>query len=176
MQLLKHLAFILLLSLVLSFSFNLVLAQEEKEKSLVPSSGFSTIKLIVFVVAVVISVVTDSIMCLSLAGSPHILRVVIESAIVIFINVYWWDFIAPFVAGIPFMTMKFMQVGNPAWNYWIGTNVIVVLIIDFILSQVVFRFARGAATSSNIADLVLALLDAFMPAILFLILPMVGVV
>jgi len=169
-RLVYHLTFILVFSSLLFIPFNSY-AQTTEEK---PSGFASTPKLIVFGFAVVISIITDGIGCLALAGGFRPLRAIISSLPWSFVNVYWWDFIAPSVAGIPFLTMKFMEIGN--YGYWIGSNVIISLIGNLILEQAVFRFARGAAASGWGMDIGLAVLDAFLPAILFIVLPMAGII
>jgi len=72
------------------------------------------------------------------------------------------------------MTLRFVQIGDPSWNYWIGINWIAVFILDFLVAQVVFRFARGAAPSPNWQDILSAGIDVVIPAILFIVLPMLG--
>ena len=173
-NLIKHIIFVLTLASLLTFAFNFVYAQDEEEE--VKSFPLGPMpKLIVFVVAVAVSIVTDTIAMGFLAGGFRPMRAITSSIPWAFVNVYWWDYIAPFVAGIPFLTMKFMQVGDPAWNYWVGSNVIVAFLGNLIMEQVVFRFARGAAASGWGMDLSLAALDAVMPIILFMILPMFGI-
>lgn len=172
-RLVYHLIFILVFSSLLFIPFNCVLAQYEEET---PTGFASMPKLIVFGISVGVSIITDGIACLALAGSFRPLRAITSSIPWSFVNVYWWDFIAPYVAGIPFLTMKFMQIGDPAWNYWIGANVIVAFIGNLIMEQVIFRFARGAAASGWGMDIGLATLDAVLPAILFIVLPMIGII
>ena len=171
--LLYHLTFILVLSCLLFIPINHVFAQLEEEK---PSGFASMPKLIVFGITVAVSIITDGIGCLALAGSFRPIRAITSSIPWSFVNVYWWDFIVPYVAGIPFLTMKFMQVGDPAWNYWVGANVIVAFIGNLVMEQAIFRFARGAAASGWGMDLALAGLDAVLPAVLFIVLPMVGII
>jgi hypothetical protein len=123
---------------------------------------------------VVVSIITDGIGNLALAGGFRPVRAITSSIPWSFVNVFWWDFIAPMVATIPFMTMKFMQVGNPAWGYWVGANVIIAFVGNLLMEQAVFRFARGAAASGWGMDLALAGLDAVLPAVLFIVLPIFG--
>ena len=167
-KLIYHGIFISVLSVLLTFG--LVHAQEAA--ATFPLGPMP--KLIVFVIAVVISVITDTIMCLTLAAGPHPIRVILHSIPWAFINVYWWDYIAP-ATGTTLFTLRFAQVGDPAWNYWVGINVIVAFILNFIFSQVVFRFLRGAAPSPNWQDALLSGLDAVVPAILFIVLPLLGI-
>jgi len=169
-RLVYHLVFILVFSCLLFIPFN-ALAQFDEETT----TGFGSMpKLIVFAITVVVSIITDGIACLTLAGSFRPLRVITSSIPWSFVNVYWWDFIVPYVAGIPFLTMKFMEIGN--YGYWVGANVIVAFLGNLIMEQAIFRFARGAAASGWGMDLALAGLDAVLPAILFIVLPMVGII
>jgi len=171
-RLVYHLTFILVFSCLLFIPLNHVLAQYEEK-----SSGFGLDpKIIVFVITVIISIITDGIGCLALAGGFRPMRAIISSIPWSFVNIYYWDFIVPFVAGVPFLTMKFMQVGDPAWNYWVGANVIVAFIGNLLMEQAIFRFARGAAASGWGMDLALATLDAVLPAVLFIALPMTGII
>jgi len=172
-RLVYHFIFILVLSTLLFIPLNHVLAQYEEVTTL----GFGLMpKLMVFIITVVVSIITDGIGCLALAGGFRPLRAIISSIPWSFVNIYWWDFIVPYVAGIPFLTMKFMQVGDPAWNYWVGANVIVAFVGNLLMEQAVFRFARGAAASGWGMDLALAALDAVLPAVLFMVLPIVGII
>ena len=171
-RLVYHLVFILVFSCLLFIPFNHVLAQYEEE----PSGFGLDPKLMVFIITVVVSIITDGIGCLALAGSFRPIRAITSSIPWSFVNIYWWDFIAPMVAGIPFLTMKFMQVGDPTWGYWVGANVIVAFVGNLLMEQAIFRFARGAAASGWGMDLALAGLDAVLPAVLFIVLPMVGVI
>lgn len=172
-RLVYHLTFILVFSCLLFIPLNHVFAQYEEETT--DGWGLDP-KIIVFVITVVVSIITDGIGCLALAGSFRPLRAIISSIPWSFVNIYWWDFILPYVAGIPFLTMKFMQVGDPAWNYWIGANVIVAFVGNLLMEQAIFRFARGAAASGWGMDLALAGLDAVLPAVLFIVLPMFGII
>jgi hypothetical protein len=138
--------------------------------------GLVGAKVIVFIISVVISIITDGIAMGFLAGGFHPLRAIVSSIPWSFVNIFWWDFIAPAVSGISFLTIKFIQVGNPAWGYWIGSNVIIAFIGNMVMEQVIFRFARGAASSPMIMDLALAGLDAVLPIILFAVLPIFGVI
>lgn len=169
--------FILVLSFLLTLCFSFVSAQVTTTTpggKVTPS--FLGPKLMVFIICVVVSIITDGIAMGFLAGGFHPLRAIYSSIPWSFVNVYWWDFIAPAVARIPFLTMKFMQVGNPAWGYWVGSNVIVAFVGNIIMEQVVFRFARGAAASPMSMDLALAGLDAVLPIILFMVLPSFGII
>jgi len=152
---------------------NHVLAQYEEETT--GGLGLDA-KLMVFLITVLVSIITDGIGCLALAGSFRPIRAIISSIPWSFVNIYWWDLIVPYVASVPFLTMKFMQVGDPAWNYWIGANVIVAFIGNLLMEQAIFRFARGAAASGWGMDLVLATLDGVLPAVLFIVLPMFGII
>ena len=170
-HLLVHLMSIFLFSLLI-LSSEFVSAQTTTPKSTgTPSVSFLGPKVVVFILCVVVSIITDGIAMGFLAGGFHPLKAIYSSIPWSFVNVYWWDFIAPALAGIPFMTIKFFQVGNPAWGYWVGSNVIVAFVGNMIMEQVIFRFARGAASSPMSMDLALAGLDSVLPIILFLILP-----
>ncbi len=173
-----HAISILSLSILLTLSFSFVSAQTTtpKPSTGVPSISFLGPKMVVFIICVVVSIITDGIAMGFLAGGFHPLRAIYSSIPWSFVNVFWWDYIAPLVAGIPFLTMKFMQVGNPAWGYWVGSNVIVAFVGNMIMEQVVFRFARGAAASPMSMDLALAGLDALLPIILFMVLPGFGII
>jgi hypothetical protein len=167
-----HLISIFVLSILLTLSVSFVNAQvTTTTPGGTTTTSFLGPKLIVFIICVVVSIITDGIAMGFLAGGFHPLRAVYSSIPWSFVNVFWWDYIAPAVAGIPFLTMKFMQVGNPAWGYWVGSNVIVAFVGNMIMEQVIFRFARGAAASPMTMDLALAGLDALLPMILFLVLP-----
>lgn len=165
--LIYHGAFVLVLSFLL---MNVVYAQE-----LQAGAAFSTPRLIVFGLAVVVSIITDGLVMGFLAGGFHPMRAIVSSIPFSFLNVFWWDFVAPAVATYPFLVMKFMQVGDPALGYWVGSNVLVVFLGNLIWEQVIFRFARGAAASDWGVDIGLAALDAALPAIFFIVLPMFGV-
>jgi len=169
--------FILVLSFLLTLCFSFVSAQvTTTTPGGTTKPSFLGPKLMVFIICVVVSIITDGIAMGFLAGGFHPLRAIYSSIPWSFVNVYWWDFIAPAVAGIPFLTMKFMQVGNPAWGYWVGSNVIIAFIGNMVMEQVVFRFARGAAASPMSMDLALAGLDSVLPIILFLVLPSFGII
>lgn len=131
-------------------------------------------KLIVFIATIVISMVVDTVIMLSLSGGPHPLNTLIMAVPWAFLNIYWFDYIAP-ATGMTLMTMRFVQIGDAAWNYWIGINWIVVFILDFVIAQFVFRALRGASTTPNWQDVVSAGIDVVMPAILFIVLPMLGI-
>jgi hypothetical protein len=173
-----HVMTILSLSFLLTLFFGLVNAQVTTTTT--PGGGTTTSflgpKVIVFIVCVVVSIVTDGIAMGFLAGGFHPLRAITSSIPWSFVNVFWWDFIAPAVAGISFLNLKFFSVGNPAWGYWVGSNVIIAFIGNMVMEQVIFRFARGAAASPMSMDLALAGLDAVLPMILFMVLPMFGVI
>jgi hypothetical protein len=171
-----HLMLILGLSVLLTLPFNFVHAQTTVPPSGTPSVSFLGPKVIVFIIAVVVSIITDGIAMGFLAGGFHPMRAILSSIPWSFVNVFWWDYIAPAVAGMPFLTMKFFSVGNPAWGYWVGSNVIVAFLGNIIMEQAVFRFARGAAASPMTMDLALAGLDAVLPIILFLVLPSFGII
>jgi len=141
-----------------------------------PTASFLGPKLVVFIICVVVSIITDGIAMGFLAGGFHPLKAIFSSIPWSFVNVYWWDFIAPAVASISFLNLKFFQVGNPAFGYWVGSNVIVAFVGNIIMEQAVFRFARGAASSPMTMDLALAGLDAVLPIILFIILPSFGII
>ena len=130
-------------------------------------------KLIVFIVSIVISIITDGIMMLTISGGFHAVKVLISSIPWAFVNIYWWDFIAP-ASGSTLFTLRFMPIGDPSWNYWIGINIIAAFVCNFLFSQIIFRALRGAATSPNWQDALLAGIDAVIPAILFIVLPMLG--
>jgi len=132
-------------------------------------------KLIVFVVSIVLSIIVDSVLMLALSGGMHLMKSVIMSIPWAFLNIYWFDYIAP-ASGTTLFTLRFMALGDPSWNYWIGINWIVVFLLDFLLAQVIFRFARGAAPSPNWQDAVSAGMDVAIPALLFILLPMVGLI
>jgi len=167
-RLVYHVVFILAFSCLLFIPFN-VLAQLKEET---PTGFASMPKLIVFGIAVAVSIITDGVANLALAGGFRPLRAITSSIPWSFVNVYWWDFIAPIVIGFPFLTMKFMPIGN--YGYFVGANVIVAFIGNLIMEQVIFRFARGAAASGWGMDIGLATLDAVLPAVLFIVLPMIG--
>jgi len=170
-----HLISVMFLLLMLSSGF--VNAQATTPaKTGTSSVSFLGPKVVVFIICVVVSIITDGIAMGFLAGGFHPMRAIISSIPWSFVNVFWWDYIAPLVAGIPFMTLKFMQVGNPAWGYWIGSNVIVAFAGNMIIEQLIFRFARGAASSPMSMDLALAGLDAVLPIILFMVLPTFGII
>lgn len=171
-----HTALILVMTILLTLSFSFVGAQVTTTTPGGTASAFLGPKLIVFIICVVVSIITDGICCLALSGGFRPLRAIFSSIPWAFVNIYWWDFIAPAVAGIPFLTIKFMQVGNPAWGYWIGSNVIIAFIGNMVMEQIVFRFARGAAASGMGMDLALAVLDSILPTILFLVLPSFGII
>ncbi len=173
-HLLAHLISVVLFSLLM-LSSGFVNAQTTPP-SKTPTTSFLGAKMTVFIICVVVSVITDAIAMGFLAGGIHPLRAITSSIPWSFVNVFWWDYIAPAVAGIPFLTMKFMQVGDPAWGYWVGSNVIIAFVGNMIMEQVVFRFARGAASSPMSMDLALAGLDSVLPLILFLVLPSLGVI
>lgn len=130
-------------------------------------------KLIVFIVSIIISVVVDTVLMLALSGGPHPIKALIMAVPWAFLNIYWFDYIAP-ATGMTLMTLRFVQIGDPSWNYWIGINWIVVFVLDFVIAQFVFRFAKGAAPSPNWQDIISAGLDVVIPAILFIVLPMLG--
>jgi len=149
-NLIYHGVFVLVLSSLLT---GVVLAQEGTAATF-PLGPMP--KLIIFIVSIVISFIVDSILMLALSGS-----------------IYWFDYIAP-ASGTTLFTLRFMQLGDASLNYWIGINWIVVFVLDFLFAQVVFRFARGAAPSPNWQDMLSAGMDVVIPAILFIVLPMVG--
>jgi len=161
-NLIYHGAFVLIVSILLT---GVVHAQEAATFPLGPMP-----KLIVFIVAVVISIVIDSILMLGLSGGIHLKKSLFMAIPWVFLNIYWFDYIAPAV-GMTLFTLRFMEIG---YNYWIGINWIVVFLLDFLLAQVVFRFARGAAPSPNWQDAISAGIDTVLPAILFIVLPMLG--
>ena len=130
-------------------------------------------KLIVFIVSIVISIIVDSVLMLGLSGGIHIKRSLIMAIPWMFLNIYWFDYIAP-ASGMTLMTLRFVQIGDPSWNYWIGINWIAVFLLDFLVAQVVFRFARGAAPSPNWQDILSAGIDTIIPTILFIVLPILG--
>lgn len=175
-KIILHTALILTISVLLTLSFDFVSAQATTPPTGEVGTSFLGPKLIVFIITVVVSIITDSIAMGFLAGGIRPLRAIFSSIPWSFVNVYWWDFIAPAVAGIPFLTMKFFPVGNPAWGYWVGSNVIIAFVGNLLMEQIVFRFARGAAASGWVMDLGLAALDAVLPIILFMALPMFGVI
>jgi len=167
-RLVYHFVFILVFSCLLLIPINHVFAQYDEV-----TTGFGIDpKIIVFAITVGVSIITDGIACLALAGSFRPLRAITSSIPWSFVNVYWWDFIAPYVADVPFLTIKFMEIGD--YGYWVGANVIVAFIGNLIMEQVIFRFARGAAASGWGMDIGLATLDAVLPAVLFIVLPMIG--
>jgi len=167
-----HLMSVVLFSLLmLSSGFVKAQTTTPAKKTTGTTTSFLGAKMIVFIVCVVVSIITDGIAMGFLAGGFHPLKAITSSIPWSFVNVFWWDYIAPAVAGIPFLTMKFMQVGNPAWGYWVGSNVIVAFAGNMVMEQVIFRFARGAASSPMSMDLALAGLDSVLPLILFLVLP-----
>jgi len=163
-----HGLFVLILSSLLTVG---IVYAQEATASTFPLGPMP--KLIVFIIAIIISIITDSLVCLSLVGGPRLLKVTVESALWAFINIYWWDYIAP-ASGTTLLTLRFFQVGDPSWNYFFGINVIVVFILNFLAEQVIFRFARGAAPSPNWQDALLAGIDAVSPTILFIVLPLLG--
>lgn len=182
-SLVLHGTFILVLSSLLTFG--IVYAQEGMT-AMFPLGPMP--KLIVFIIATVVSIITDSLVCLSLVGGPRLLKVTIESALCAFVNIYWWDYIAP-ATGMTLLTLRFVQVGNPSWNYYIGSNVIFAFILNFFAEQVIFRrfeirlnlFLRLAreskpstAPSPNWQDALLAGIDTVLPTILFIVLSMLG--
>jgi hypothetical protein len=172
-----HVMFILVLSFLLTLSFSFVSAQvTTTTPGGTTKSSFLGPKLMVFIICVVVSIITDGIAMGFLAGGFHPLKAIISSIPWSFVNIYWWDFIAPAVAGISFLNLKFFPVGNPAWGYWAGSNVIIAFIGNIIMEQAVFRFARGAAASPMSMDLALAGLDAVLPIILFMVLPGFGII
>ena len=172
-----HLISVMFLFLLLILSSGFVNAQATTPaKTGTSSVSFLGPKVVVFIVCVVVSIITDGIAMGFLAGGFHPMRAIISSIPWSFVNIFWWDYIAPLVAGIPFMTLKFMQVGNPAWGYWVGSNVIVAFAGNMIIEQLIFRFARGAASSPMSMDLALAGLDAVLPIILFMVLPGFGII
>jgi hypothetical protein len=172
-----HAVLILTLSALLTLSFDSVIAQVTTTVPTgAPKVSFLGPKLLVFIVAVIVSIITDGIAMGFLAGGFHPLRAIFSSIPWSFVNVYYWDFIAPFVSGYSFLNLKFFQVGNPAWGYWVGSNVIVAFLGNIIMEQAVFRFARGAAASPWSMDLALAGLDAVLPIILFMVLPSFGII
>jgi hypothetical protein len=176
-QMFAHAMFILALSVLLTLSSGFVSAQvTTTTPGGTPSVSFLGPKMVVFIIAVVVSIITDGIAMGFLAGGFHPMRAILSSIPWSFVNVFWWDYIAPAVAGMPFLTMKFFSVGNPAWGYWVGSNVIVAFVGNIIMEQVIFRFARGAAASPWSMDLALAGLDAVLPMILFMILPSFGII
>lgn len=137
---------------------------------------YSTPKLIVFGITVVQSIILDLMIIGFLIGDFKPIRALVSSIPGAFLNVFWWDFIAPAVSGMPILTMKFMQIGNPEWNYWIGSNVIAVFIFGIVFSQLIFRFARGAQDLPMIWDIFWTIWDTMMPTILFIGLPMLGII
>ena len=167
-KLIYHTAFVLTLSTLLTVG--IVYAQEVGSFPLGPMP-----KLIVFGLAVVISSLTDGILMLSVSGDFHPLKVLISSLPWSFLNIYWWDYIAP-ATGEQLLTLRFMQIGDPSWNYWVGVNVIIAFLCNFLFSQIIFRALRGAATSPNEMDALLAGIDAVLPAVLFTVLPMMGII
>jgi len=130
-------------------------------------------KLIVFIASIIISFAVDTVLMLALSGGAHPIKGLIMAIPWAFLNIYWFDYIAP-ASGMTLMTLRFVQIGDPSWNYWIGINWVAVFLLDFLLAQVIFRFARGAAPSPNWQDAISAGLDTVIPGILFLILPMLG--
>ena len=177
-HLLVHLTSVIVLFSLLMLTSSLVNAQTTTpaKKTTGTTTSFLGAKMIVFIICVVVSIITDGIAMGFLAGGFHPLKAITSSIPWSFVNVFWWDFIAPSVAAYPFLTMKFMQVGNPAWGYWVGSNVIVAFVGNMILEQVIFRFARGAASSPMSMDLALAGLDSVLPIILFMVLPSFGII
>jgi len=159
------------MSILLTLSFSFVSAQVST--TVPPGTTTSALgpKMIVFIICVVISIITDGIAMGFLAGGFHPLKAIVSSIPWSFVNVYWWDFIAPAVGGFSFLNWRFFQVGNPAYGYWVGSNVIIAFLGNIIMEQAVFRFARGAASSPWSMDLALAGLDAVLPIILFMVLP-----
>ncbi len=107
---------------------------------------------------------------LGLVGGLRLKKALFMAIPWIFLNVYWFDYIAPAV-GMTLFTLRFMEIG---YNYWIGINWIVVFLLDFLVAQGIFRFARGAAPSPNWQDAISAGVDTVLPAILFIVLPMLG--
>jgi len=163
-NLIYHGAFVLVLSSLLAA---VVHAQEAATFPLGPMP-----KLIVFILGIVISIIVDSILMLGLSGGIHLKKSLFMAIPWIFLNIYWFDYIAPAV-GMTLFTLRFVELG---YNYWIGINWIVVFLLDFLLAQVIFRFARGAAPSPNWQDTISAGIDTVLPAILFIVLPMVGLI
>ncbi len=161
-NLIYHGAFVLVLSSLLT---GVVHAQEAATFPLGPMP-----KLIVFIVSIVLSIVIDSIIMLGLVGGLRLKKALFMAIPWIFLNVYWFDYIAPAV-GMTLFTLRFMEIG---YNYWIGINWIVVFLLDFLVAQGIFRFARGAAPSPNWQDAISAGVDTVLPAILFIVLPMLG--
>jgi hypothetical protein len=166
-NLIYHGVFVLVLSSLLT---GVVLAQEGTAATF-PLGPMP--KLIIFIVSIVISFIVDSILMLALSGSVQPIRSIIMAVPWVFLNIYWFDYIAP-ASGTTLFTLRFMQLGDASLNYWIGINWIVVFVLDFLFAQVVFRFARGAAPSPNWQDMLSAGMDVVIPAILFIVLPMVG--
>ncbi|KYK35667.1 MAG: hypothetical protein AYK18_02780 [Theionarchaea archaeon DG-70] len=132
-------------------------------------------KVIVFILTIVLSIVVDSLIMLGLVGGLRLKKAIIMAIPWAFLNIYWFDYIAP-ASGMTLMTLRFVPIGDPSWNYWIGINWIAVFLLDFLIAQGVFRFARGAAPSPNWQDAISAGIDTVLPAILFLVLPMVGLI
>ena len=128
-------------------------------------------KLIVFIVSIIISMVFDTVIMLAVSGGPHPIKTLIMAIPWVFLNIYWFDYIAP-ASGMTLMTLRFVDLG---YNYWIGINWIIVFIADFLFAQVAFRALRGAATTPNWQDVVSAGIDVVIPAILFILLPMLGI-
>ena len=166
-----HGAFVLVLSTLLSLPLNAVLAQGEA--ATFPLGPMP--KLIVFIVSIIISFAIDTVLMLALSGGAHPIKGLIMAIPWAFLNIYWFDYIAP-ASGTTLFTLRFVQLGDPAWNYWIGINWIAVFLLDFLLAQVIFRFARGAAPSPNWQDALSAGIDTVIPAILFILLPMLGLI
>jgi len=171
-----HVMFILGLFVLLTLSSGFVNAQTTTPSTGMPTTSFLGPKVVVFIICVVISIVTDGIAMGFLAGGFRPLRAIVSSIPWSFVNVFWWDYIAPAVSGYSFLTMKFFPVGNAAWGYWAGSNVIIAFLGNIIMEQAVFRFARGAASSPWSMDLALAGLDAVLPIILFMFLPSFGII
>jgi hypothetical protein len=165
-NLVKHSAFVLVLSSLLTG-----IAYAQETAATFPLGPMP--KLIVFIVSIIISVIVDTVLMLALSGGLHPIKALIMAIPWAFLNIYWFDYIAP-ASGMTLMTLRFVQIGDPSWNYWIGFNWIAVFILDFLLAQVVFRFAKGAAPSPNWQDVLSAGIDVVIPAILFIVLPMLG--
>jgi len=170
MKLVYRALFVLTLSILMS---SIAFAQVETTQA---TSAFTTPKLVVFGITVVISIITDSIVIGFLSGGIRPIRAIVSSLPFSFLNVFWYDVVAPAMPNTPILAMKFMAIGNPAWNYFIGMNVIAVFVGNLIWQQVIFRFARGAADASWTTDIIMAALDAALPAVLYLTLPTLGVI
>ena len=167
-NLVLHGAFILVIASMLTFG---IAYAQETTAATFPLGPMP--KLIVFIVSIIISMIIDMVLMLGLSGGVHLTRSLFMAIPWMFLNIYWFDFIAP-ATGMTVMTLRFIPIGDAAWNYWIGINWIAVFLLDFLFAQIIFRFARGAAPSPNWQDALSAGIDMVIPAILFIVLPMLG--